>query len=167
MVDSRELSFSAIPLCQLLPCHLGPPRLSTLSFNLYVTGCLDCTNGVFPLLIHTSGAFSSLGWGPDPQCQAVQVARCIWWWQCLVAWHCRCLIIALSFHCRCWRFSFVSGQVSMAQSIVLHTQELYTWPCVLKDRWREGRTGKSSLNIFTCVVVESLPRPAAESMCPR
>ena len=38
-VDSRELPFSAIPLCQLLPCHLGPP-MPTLSLNLYVKGCL-------------------------------------------------------------------------------------------------------------------------------
>ena len=41
-VDSRELPLSAmIPLCQLLPCRLGPPR-PTLPFNLYVKGCLDC-----------------------------------------------------------------------------------------------------------------------------
>ena len=30
-VDSRELPFSAIPLCQLTPCHLGPPRPRTPS----------------------------------------------------------------------------------------------------------------------------------------
>ena len=36
-----------------------------------------------------------------------------------------CLIIALSFHCRCWRFGFVNSQVSLAWSIVLCTQELY------------------------------------------
>ena len=34
-VDSRELPLFAIPLYQLLLCHLGPPRL-TLSINLYV-----------------------------------------------------------------------------------------------------------------------------------
>ena len=48
-----------------------------------------------------------------------------------------CLIIALSFRCRLWRFVFVSGQVSLAWSIVLRTQELYTWLRVLKERWRE------------------------------
>ena len=37
-----------------------------------------------------------------------------------------CLIIALSFCCRCWRFGFVSRQVSLAWSIALRTQELYT-----------------------------------------
>ena len=45
-VDSRELPLSAIPLCQLLPCHLGPPR-PTLSINLYDKCCLDCTIGAF------------------------------------------------------------------------------------------------------------------------
>ena len=39
--------------------------------------------------VHTSGAFSPSEWGPDPQCQAVQVAHWIWKWQCLAAWHCR------------------------------------------------------------------------------
>ena len=36
-VDSWELPLSSIPLCQLLPSHLGPPR-PTLSINLYVKG---------------------------------------------------------------------------------------------------------------------------------
>ena len=43
-----------------------------------------------------------------------------------------CLIIALSFRCRCWRFGFVNGQVSLALSTALRTQELYTQPRVLK-----------------------------------
>ena len=81
-----------------------------------------------------------------------------------------CLIIALSFRCRCWRFGFVNGQVSLALSIALRTQELYTWPRVLKERWREERTGSRSLNffqaVFTRVVVESSQPPAAESMSP-
>ena len=37
-VDSRELPLSAIPLCQLLPGHLGPPK-PPLSYNLFVIGC--------------------------------------------------------------------------------------------------------------------------------
>ena len=37
-----------------------------------------------------------------------------------------CLIIALSFRCRRWRFGFVNGQVLLAWSIALCTQELYT-----------------------------------------
>ena len=43
-----------------------------------------------------------------------------------------CLIFALSLRCRHWRFGFVNGQVSLAWSIALRTQELYTWPRVLK-----------------------------------
>ena len=39
--------------------------------------------------VHTSGAFSPSDWGPGPQCQAAQEAHLTWWWQCLVAWHCR------------------------------------------------------------------------------
>ena len=62
-----------------------------------------------------------------------------------------CLIIALSFHCRCWRLGFVNGQVSLAWSIALHTHKLYTRPHVLKARWREERTGFSSFNFFQVV----------------
>ena len=49
-VDSQELPLCAIPLCQLLPCHLWPPK-PTLSLNLYVKGCLDCTIGAFHMSI--------------------------------------------------------------------------------------------------------------------
>ena len=77
-----------------------------------------------------------------------------------------CLIIALSFRCRCCKFCFVNGQVSLAWSIALHTQD--TWPHVLKERWWGERTGSSSLNffqaVFTRVVVESSQPLAAESM---
>ena len=59
-----------------------------------------------------------------------------------------CLIIALSFYCRCWRFGFVSGQVSLAWSILLPTQEQYMRLHVLKKRWQEERTDSSSLNFF-------------------
>ena len=80
------------------------------------------------------------------------------------------LIIALSFCCRRWRFGFVNGQVSLAWSIALRTQELYTWPHVLKE-WREERTGRRSLNFFQAVfirvVVENSQPAAAESMSPR
>ena len=81
------------------------------------------------------------------------------------------LIIALSFRCRHWRFGFIAGQVLLAWSIALRTQELYTRPRVLKERWREERTVSRSLNffqaVFTRVVVESSQPPAAESMSPR
>ena len=82
-----------------------------------------------------------------------------------------CLIIALSFRSRRWRFGFVIGQVSLEWSIALRTHELYIRPHVLKERWREERTGSRSLNffqaVFTHVVVESSQPPAAERMSPR
>ena len=56
-----------------------------------------------------------------------------------------CLITALSFHCRCWRQGFVTGQASQAWSIALRTHKLYTRQSVLKERWREERTDFSSL----------------------
>ena len=42
-----------------------------------------------------------------------------------------CLIMALSLPCKRCRFVLVSGQVSLAWSMALRTQELYTWPRVL------------------------------------
>ena len=39
--------------------------------------------------VHTSRAISPPEWGTDPQCKPAQVIHWIWWWQCLVAWHCR------------------------------------------------------------------------------
>ena len=82
-----------------------------------------------------------------------------------------CLIIALSIRCRHWRFGFVKGHILLAWSIVLYKQHLYTWPCVLKERWWEKRTGNNSLNffqvVFTRVVVEGSQPSAAESRSPR
>ena len=49
-VDSRELPLSAIPFCQLLPCHLEPSR-PMRSLNLYMKGCLYCITGVFHMSI--------------------------------------------------------------------------------------------------------------------
>ena len=46
----HESFHSLQSLCQLLLCHLGPPR-STLSINLYVKGSLDCTIGAFHMSI--------------------------------------------------------------------------------------------------------------------
>ena len=38
--------------------------------------------------VHNIEVFSPSEWGPDPQCQAGQVAHWTWWWQCLAVWHC-------------------------------------------------------------------------------
>ena len=161
--DSRELPLSAIPLCQLLPCHFGPPR-PTLSINLYVKGCLDCTTGAFHMSIPSKSSQSSM---PSRTSRSLDLVVTMSSGLTLQI----CLIIALSFCCRRWRFGFVNGQVSLAWSIALRTQELYTWPRVLKERWHEESTGSRSLNffqaVFTRVVVESSQPPAAESMSPR
>ena len=72
-----------------------------------------------------------------------------------------CLIIALSSAADIEGFGFVNGQVSLAWSIALSTQELYT--CL--ERWQEERIGSSSLNffkvVFTHAVVGSSKPPAA------
>ena len=167
-VDSRELPHSAIPLCQLLPCHLWPPS-PRLSLNLYMKDCLDCTTGAFHMSIPAEPLLrmrsrSSMPSCPSSSLDLVVTVSCGLTLQIY-------LIIALSFRCRCWRFGFVNGQVSLAWSIALRTQELYTRPHVLKERWREERTDSRSLNffqvVFKRVVVESSQPPAAESISPR
>ena len=82
-VDSWELPLSAIPLCQLLQCHLGPPR-PTLSST-----CMSKAVLTAPLSVphvHTSGAFSTSEWGPMPSRANVSLDLVV---QYLVAWHCR------------------------------------------------------------------------------
>ena len=145
-VDSWELPFAAILLCQLLSGHLGPPR-PTLSINLYVKGCLDCTVWAFHMSIPANLlSFSMRSRSSIPSRASSSV-------DLMVAVSCGltlqiCLIIALSFCCRRWRQGFVTGQVSLAWSIALRTHVLYTRSRVLKERWWEERTGFSSLNFF-------------------
>ena len=132
-VDSWELPLSGIPFCQLLPCHLGPPR-PMLSINLYVTGCftaqLEYSMCLYQqsLLSFRMRSRSSMPSYPSSSLDLMVTMSCSLTLQI-------CLIIALSFLCRHWRFGFVNGQVSLAWSIALPTQALYTWPCVLKERW--------------------------------
>ena len=143
-VDSQELPLSAIPLCQLLPCHLGPPW-PTLSLNLYVKGCLDCNIGCLDctcpyqrsLLSFRMRSRFSMPSRASSSLDLMVTMSCVLMLQI-------CLIIALSFRCRCWRFGFVNGIVSLTWSIALRTQELYTRPRVLKEMWCEERTGSSS-----------------------
>ena len=163
-VDSRELPFSAIPLRQLLLCHLGPPSPcfpSTCMSQAVLTTMLE--HSTCPYL-RSLLSFRMRSRASMPSCASSS-------FDLMVTMSCGlilqiCLITALSFRCRCWRFGFVNGQVSLAWSIALYIQELYTWPCFLKDR-----TGSSSLNFFqaffTRVVVESSQPLAAESMSPR
>ena len=121
--------------------------------------------------VHTSRALSPSGWGPDPQCQAVQVAHWTWWWQCLVVWRCRSF-----WSLPCHSAADVGGlALSMAKSHWYGTLHFAHKSCtcghILKERWWEERTGSSSLNFFQAVfprvVVESSKPLAAESMPPR
>ena len=66
--DSQELQLSAIPVCQLLPCHLGSPR-PMLSINLYVTGCLDCTLGALHMSLLPAEPSLLQDDVLDPKCQ--------------------------------------------------------------------------------------------------
>ena len=117
-VDSPGLPHSAIPLCQLLPCHLGPLK-PKLSINLYDKCCLDCTIGVFHMYqLSLTFRMRSRSSMPSRASSSLDLVVTMSWGLTLQI----CLIIALSFCCRCWRFAFVSGQVSLAWSIALCTQ---------------------------------------------
>ena len=138
--DSQELPLSAIPLCQLLP---GPCFPSTCMSKAFLNAPLERSTYPYQqsLLSFRMRSRSSM---PSRASSSLDL---------VVTMSCRltfkiCLIIVLSFGCKLWRFGFVNGQVSLVWSIVLHTQELYMQPCVLKERWREERTGSSSLNFF-------------------
>ena len=169
-VDSRELPLSAIPL--LVSCfHVilglpGPRFPSTCMSKAVLIAPLERSTCPYhrSLLSFRMRSRSSMPSRTSRSLDLVVTMSCGLTLQI-------CLIIALSFRCRRWRFGFVNGQVSLAWSIALRTQELYTWPCVLKERWREERTGSRSLNffqaVFTRVVVESSQPPAGESMSPR
>ena len=126
----------------LLPCHLGSPW-PMLSINLYVNGCLDCTTCSYQwsLLSFRMRSRSLMPSLTSSSLNLVGTMSCGLTLQI-------CLIIALSFRCRCWRFGFVNGQVSLAWSIAFCTQELYMWPRVVKEWWQEERIGSSSLNFF-------------------
>ena len=58
-----------------------------------------------------------------------------------------CLIMALSLHCKRYRFVLVSGQVSLAWSMALRTQELYT--CV---HWLESKAKNLSTCSLNCLI---------------
>ena len=127
-VDSGEFPLSAVPLGQLLPSHLGPPS-PMLSNILYVKGCLDCSVGAFHVLIpversmcpYQRSIFSfrmgSRSAVPSRASSSVDLMLAV---SCGLILQI-CLIIALSFRCRCWMLDFVNGQVSLAWSIAFCT----------------------------------------------
>ena len=101
--------------------------------------------------VHTSGAFSPSEWGPDPQCQAAQVAHWTWWWQRLAAWHCKSV-----WSVPCHSTADVGGLVlSMAKSrwhgALSSAHKSCTHGHVLKERRREERTDSRSLIFFQAV----------------
>ena len=82
----RSLSVSCFHVILGLP---GPCFPSTCMSQAFLTApwSIPC--------VYTSRAFSPSGWGPDPQCQAAQVAHWTLWWQCLAAWHCKYLCLPI------------------------------------------------------------------------
>ena len=85
-VDSRELPLSAIPLSAT---SMSSWASQAHAFHQPVFYRLSLLHHWSIPHVHTSRAFSPPEWGPDPQYQAAQVTHWTWWWQCLVAWHCR------------------------------------------------------------------------------
>ena len=125
-VDGQELPLSAIPLCQLFPCYLGPPGPrfpSTCTSKAGLTAPLEHSTCPYhwSLLSFRMRSRSSMPSRTSSSLDLVVTMSCGLTLQI-------CLIIALLFRCRRWRFGFVNGQVSLAWSIALRTQELYTWP---------------------------------------
>ena len=109
-VDSIELPLSAIPLCQLLPCHLCLPR-PTISINLYVKGCLDCT-----IMERSTGpyqwsllSFRMMSRSSMPSCASSSLDLVVIVSHGLTLQI--CLIVVLSLRCRHRRFGFVNGQI--------------------------------------------------------
>ena len=81
-----------------------------------------------------------------------------------------CLIMALSLHCR---LVLVSGHVSLAWSMVLCLQELYTLTWVLLERWRDvkpellpGCFHASSDRYFTASNVKKACHPGSRRKLP-
>ena len=98
-VDSRELPLSAIPLCQLLPCHLGPPTptLSTTCMSKAVlTAPLEQSTCPIPAF-RMRYRFSMPSQQVCSSLDLVVIRFCDLTLQI-------CLIIALTFRCRHWRF---------------------------------------------------------------
>ena len=138
-VDGQELPLCNPPLSAVSMSSWACPRFpSTCMSKAVLTASLECSTCPYhrSLLSFRMRSWSSM---PSPTRSSLDL---------VVTMSCGltlqiCLIIALSFCCRRWNFGFVNGQVSLAWSIALGTQELYTRPRVLKERWWEERTGSS------------------------
>ena len=132
--------------------------------STYVTGCLDCTHGVFipaePSLLQYE--VQILQWKPRKWLIGSGGDNVLW------------LDIAdLSDHCPVISLQMLEGWLCQWSSLTSmehctpHT-ELYTQPCVLKEQWQEQVTGPWTYSRqFSHVVAESSQPPAAESMSHR
>ena len=125
------------PLCRCFHVILGlsgPCFLSTCMSKAVLTAPLECFTCPYhrSLLSFRMRSRSSM---PSPTSSSLDLVVTI---SCGLTLQI-CLIIVLSFCCRCWRFGFVNGQVSLAWSIALGTQELYTQPRFKREVvWREN-----------------------------
>ena len=127
-----ESFHSAIPLCQLLPCHLGPPR-PMLSINLMSKAVLTapleqstCTYQL-SLLSFRMRSRSSMPSRTSSSLDLVVTMSCSLTLQI-------CRIIALLFCCRCWRFGFVNCQVSLAwMHCTPHTRAVHVAMCLDRE----------------------------------
>ena len=170
-VDSPELPLTAIPLCHLLLCHLGPPR-PMLSINLMskavLTAPLECSTcpyqwSRFSFRMRSRSSTqtrtsSSLGPGSGGD----NVLRFD--------------IADLSDHCPVNSLQILEVWLCQWPSLTgmehcsLHSTPVHMAMCLEREGWEE-RTGSSSLNffqaVFTRVVIESSQPSAAESMPPR
>ena len=84
-VDGREL-----PLCNPSLSAVSMSSLASQAHAFHQPVCqrLSWLHHWSVPNVHTLVSSPS-EWGPDPQCQAAQIAHWTWWWQCLVVWHCR------------------------------------------------------------------------------
>ena len=126
-VNCRELPLTAVILRQIFQCKLGPP-CPPPAINLFITCCSDCTSRRLHMpkagkpslflkmsLRSSNSSFVSISLDLTLATSSGLILHI-------------CLVMALSVPCR---FVLVSGQVSLAWSMALGTQELYTWPWVL------------------------------------
>ena len=111
MPVSRELPLSAIPLCQLLPYVIlglpGPRFPSTCMSKAVLIAPLERSTCPYHQSLLSFRMRSSMPSRTSSSLDLVVTMSCGLTLQI-------CLIIALSFCCRRWRFGFVNGQVSLA-----------------------------------------------------
>ena len=130
-VDSRELPLSAIPLCQLLPCHFGHPR-PTLSINLseaVLIAPLERSTCPYhqSLLSFRMRSRSSM---PSRTSRSLDLVVTMAGGLTLQI----CLIIALSFRCRRWRFGFCQWpSLAGMEHCAPHTRAVHMATCFERE----------------------------------